>query len=173
MSSLAATFAAVGQFASRRANELSICCGRACVGCSRLPASPISSNPCIGLARFPVNVRNNFFENTCNISSYITVRTRSAFMELELLEPPALNHSVAESVVPSRTLERRDLRRDDFWSVIPAYAATPADEFHTHTFQARQSVTNVRQLRDALRHLVPDSFYAIWLQASDTLRWRL
>jgi lysine 2,3-aminomutase len=80
-------------------------------------------------------------------------------MELELLEPPALNHSVAESVVPSRTMEHRELRRDDFWSAIPAYAATKADEFHTHTFQARQSVTNVRQLREALQHLVPDSFY--------------
>jgi lysine 2,3-aminomutase len=80
-------------------------------------------------------------------------------MELELLEPPSLNHSAAEPVVPSRTVEHRDLRHDDFWSAIPAYAATTADEFHTHTFQARRSVTNVRQLRDTLRHLAPDSFY--------------
>ena len=80
-------------------------------------------------------------------------------MELELLEPPALNHPVVEPVVPSRTLEHRNLRRDDFWSAIPAYAATRADEFHTHTFQARRSVTNVRQLRETLQDLVPDSFY--------------
>ena len=80
-------------------------------------------------------------------------------MELELLEPPALNHSVAETVVPVRAMEHRELRRDDFWSAIPAYAATRADEFHTHTFQARPSVTNVRQLCDTLRQLVPDSFY--------------
>ncbi len=77
-------------------------------------------------------------------------------MELELLEPPALNHSVVEPVVPSRTLEHRNLRRDDFWSAIPAYSATRADEFHTHTFQARRSVTNVRQLRETLQDLVPD-----------------
>src|SRR6266478_1304412 len=82
-----------------------------------------------------------------------------SFMELELLEPPALNPSVAEPVVPSRTMEHRDLRCDDFWSAIPAYGVTTADEFHTHTFQARQSVTNVRQLRETLQHLVPDSFY--------------
>ena len=42
-------------------------------------------------------------------------------MELELLEPPALNHSVVEPVLPSCTLEHRSLRRDDFWSAIPAY----------------------------------------------------
>ena len=80
-------------------------------------------------------------------------------MEPALLEPHALSRLVAEAVVPARTLEHRDLRRDDFWSAIPAYAATTADEFHTHTFQARQSVTNVRQLRETLQHLAPDSFY--------------
>src|SRR5438445_12965772 len=80
-------------------------------------------------------------------------------MKLELLEPPELTHSVVEPVVPGRTLEHRNLRRDDFWSAIPAYAATRADEFHTHTFQARRSVTNVRQLRETLQGLVPDSFY--------------
>ncbi len=91
-------------------------------------------------------------------------------MELELLEPLALNHSVVEPVVPNRTTDRlkpvlqtalghRDLRRDDFWSAIPAYAATQADEFHTHLFQVRHSVTNVRQLRETLQQRVPDSFY--------------
>jgi lysine 2,3-aminomutase len=53
----------------------------------------------------------------------------------------------------------RDLRRDDFWTAIPAYAAASASEFHTHTFQARHTVTNVRQLRETLGPLVPDSFY--------------
>jgi lysine 2,3-aminomutase len=80
-------------------------------------------------------------------------------MELGLLEAPALNHSIANAIVAGRTTEHRDLRRDDFWSDIPAYAETKADEFHTHTFQARQSITNVRQLRDTLQQLVPDSFY--------------
>ena len=80
-------------------------------------------------------------------------------MELELLKPPAGNRSVVEPVAPGRGLEHRDLRRDDFWSVIPGYAATRADEFHTHTFQARQSVTNIRQLREALQDRVSDSFY--------------
>ena len=82
-------------------------------------------------------------------------------MELELLEPPTRNSPspAASPVDEPRTLEHRDLRRDDFWAAIPAYATTSAAEFHTHTFQTRHSVTNVRQLRDTLQHLVPESFY--------------
>ncbi len=82
-----------------------------------------------------------------------------SYMELELLEPPALNRSEAKIVAPNHTTKHRDLRLDDFWSVIPAYANVKADEFHTHGFQVRQSVTNVRQLRETLGDLAPDSFY--------------
>src|SRR2546428_565485 len=87
------------------------------------------------------------------------LKQHATTMELELLEAPALNESIAENVASPRTLVHRELRRDDFWSAIPAYATTKAEEFHGHTFQARQSVTNIRQLRETLQHLVPDSFY--------------
>lgn len=80
-------------------------------------------------------------------------------MELSLLEPPAQNLSFANNSAPASLLEHRNLRRDDFWTAIPAYAGVSAAEFHTHVFQARQSVTNVRQLRETLRQRVPDSFY--------------
>jgi lysine 2,3-aminomutase len=80
-------------------------------------------------------------------------------MELELLEPPSLAQSTPDRTLPPGTLRHRDLRRDDFWTAIPAYAAASAAEFHTHTFQARHTVTNVRQLRETLGHLVSDSFY--------------
>ena len=82
-------------------------------------------------------------------------------MELELLEPPAPKHPVPDAVPPGPggTAEHRELRRDEFWTSIPAYAATTAAEFHTHTFQSRQSVTNVRQLRETLQQVVPDSFF--------------
>ena len=80
-------------------------------------------------------------------------------MELELLEPTARTVPVPDVTAPPRTAEHRDLRRDDFWSAIPAYRATTAEEFHTHTFQTRRSVTNMRQLRETLQDLVPDSFY--------------
>jgi lysine 2,3-aminomutase len=80
-------------------------------------------------------------------------------MELELLEPPARADVIRDVIVPARTDEHRNLRRDDFWSAIPAYQAVTAEEFNSHTFQTRHSVTNVRQLRETLQGLVPDSFY--------------
>lgn len=55
--------------------------------------------------------------------------------------------------------EHRDLRRDDYWRALPAYQAIDAKEFQTHTFQNRHTVTNVRQLRETVGSLAPDSFY--------------
>ena len=80
-------------------------------------------------------------------------------MESELIEAPAVSHLTPDRTPRPRTMAHRELRRDDFWTVIPAYAAVSAGEFHTHTFQSRHTVTNVRQLRETLRDLVPDSFY--------------
>ncbi|HTG43866.1 MAG TPA: KamA family radical SAM protein [Verrucomicrobiae bacterium] len=79
-------------------------------------------------------------------------------MELELLEPPApalLNQKTLTQRVP----DHRNLKLGDFWTALPAYAQVKASEFHTHTFQSRHSVTNVRQLRETLHDLVPGSFY--------------
>jgi len=76
-----------------------------------------------------------------------------SFTDTQHVDPPAVStNSVA---VP----EHRDLRDDDFWRAIPAFARVSPAEFHHHTFQARHSVTNVAQLRDTLGHLVPDSFF--------------
>lgn len=80
-------------------------------------------------------------------------------MELDILEPPSLVDSIPAETVPSHTLEHRELRRDEFWKRIPAFASVGSGEFQTHTFQAQHTVTNVRQLRDTLQHRVPDSFY--------------
>src|SRR5882672_9648762 len=80
-------------------------------------------------------------------------------MELEIMEPPVAADPAAEIARPPRSLEHRELRRDDFWTAVPAFGKVSAGEFHTHTFQARHTVTNVRQLRETLQHLVPDSFY--------------
>jgi lysine 2,3-aminomutase len=81
---------------------------------------------------------------------------------LELLEPPALADAAVEAPeigLAPPTTGHRDLRRDHFWDVIPAYAGVSAEEFRTHAFQNRNTVTNVRQLRETLRHRVPESFY--------------
>ncbi len=55
--------------------------------------------------------------------------------------------------------EHRNLREDEFWRRIPAFQTVPAAEFQTHTFQARHSVTNIRQLRETIGSLAPDSFF--------------
>ena len=80
-------------------------------------------------------------------------------MELELLDPPSLTELEVEIVPPARTLEHRNLRGDDFWATIPAYATVRAEEFQTHSFQTRHTVTNVRQLRETLQDLATDAFY--------------
>jgi len=78
-----------------------------------------------------------------------------AFNDTQHVDPP---EPLRPSLAPSG-LEHRDLRDDDFWRAIPAFAHVSAAEFHTHTFQARHSVTNVQQLRETVGHLVADSFF--------------
>ena len=77
------------------------------------------------------------------------------FTDTAHVDPPALTASAA----PART-DHRDLRRDEFWRGIPAYEKISEEEFRTHTFQNRHTVTNARQLRESLGALVPESFYA-------------
>ena len=81
-------------------------------------------------------------------------------MNLELLSPPATPDEPPDALVEPRTLAHRELRRDDYWRRLPAFADVDAATFHHHTFQARHTVTNVRQLQDTLGDLVPESFYA-------------
>ena len=71
------------------------------------------------------------------------------FIDTAHVDPPAATSAP----------DHRDLRSDDFWRAIPAYARISADEFHTHTFQNRHTVTNSRQLRETLADLVPASFH--------------
>ena len=53
----------------------------------------------------------------------------------------------------------RDLRADEYWRAIPAYADLHADEFHEHRFQSRNSVTSLKKLREVLGGLVSEAFY--------------
>jgi len=81
-------------------------------------------------------------------------------MSLELLSPATTTAEPTDRLTEPRTLAHRDLRRDDYWQRLPAFADVDAATFHNHTFQARHTVTNVRQLQYTLRTLVPESFYA-------------
>lgn len=75
---------------------------------------------------------------------------RTALLDTQHVDPPALG--------PSSDAHRQ-LREDEFWRELPAFSQVGAEQFHTHTFQARYSVTNVRQLRETVGQLVPESFY--------------
>jgi lysine 2,3-aminomutase len=74
------------------------------------------------------------------------------FIDTAHVDPPTTSTPVSR--------DHRELRRDEFWRGLPAYEKVSAEEFRTHTFQNRHTVTNVRQLREALGALVPESFYA-------------
>ncbi len=78
----------------------------------------------------------------------------SLVLDPEHVDPPS---ALSE---PGSGLAHRDLRRDEFWRSIPAYAQVSAAEFGNHQWQSRHAVTNVRQLRETLQQRVPESFYA-------------
>lgn len=67
--------------------------------------------------------------------------------------------AVASIDVPRDTLHR-ELREGDYWRVLPGYAGVTAEEFHSHEFQQRNTVTDLARLRAVLGDLVPDSFYS-------------
>ncbi|MYA22426.1 MAG: KamA family radical SAM protein, partial [Gemmatimonadetes bacterium] len=56
-------------------------------------------------------------------------------------------------------ISHRDLRDDEYWRAIPAYADLRADEFHEHRFQSRNSVTSLKKLRAVLGSVVSEAFY--------------
>ncbi|MDB6054483.1 MAG: L-lysine 2,3-aminomutase [Verrucomicrobiales bacterium] len=80
-------------------------------------------------------------------------------MELETLAPRVSLYSASQPEKGNRSPDHRALRNDEFWKSLPGYAGINSDEFQTHIFQTRNSVTNVRQLRDTLKDRVPESFY--------------
>lgn len=71
---------------------------------------------------------------------------------------------IQEQVLTSPTsalvdISHRDLRDDEYWRAIPAYADLRADEFHEHRFQSRNSVTSLKKLWEVLGSVVSEAFY--------------
>ncbi len=83
------------------------------------------------------------------------MHSTSLVLDPEHVDPPS-----ASTSGPGAGLAHRDLRRDEFWRAIPAYAQVSAAEFGNHQWQSRHAVTNVRQLRETLQQRAPESFYA-------------
>jgi lysine 2,3-aminomutase len=74
------------------------------------------------------------------------------------VDPPAPDSAVAAA--PSPVLrDHRALRSDEFWRAVPGYAHVTAQEFRSHQFQQKHTVTNARQLRETLGNLVPEPFF--------------
>lgn len=82
------------------------------------------------------------------------------FTDTAHVDPPAAADLATGEPQRPELSDHRDLRHDEYWRErIPGYAHVGAAEFRTHTFQQKNAVTNVRQLRDALDGTVADSFY--------------
>ena len=84
-------------------------------------------------------------------------------LDTQHVDPPefaAGDIDVAEVSTPDMPdLRHTDLRTDEFWRRIPGFAHVTAAEFHTHTFQARHTATNIRQIKDLLRDRASESFF--------------
>lgn len=80
---------------------------------------------------------------------------KSNLLDVPHVDPP--NSPVPHPAPP--VPDHRALRDDPFWREIPGFADVSPEEFRSHTFQQRRSITNPRQLREALGDLQPDSFY--------------
>jgi len=61
--------------------------------------------------------------------------------------------------VDPATLRHRELRDDEFWRRIPAYANVDEATFLDHKWQAKNSITRPDKLLAAVQDLVPQSFY--------------
>ena len=91
--------------------------------------------------------------------------TTNPVQDPEHVDPPAGSAPASASTSLHTTLthplsSHRDLRRDEFWRTIPAYAQAGAAEFGDHKWQQRNTVTSVAQLRATLGTLVHGSFFA-------------
>ena len=73
----------------------------------------------------------------------------SATEQQILTAPPAI-----KPPVDLAELTHKDLRDDDYWRAIPAYAGLSDEEFHDHRFQSRNSVTSLKKLGEVLGGLV-------------------
>ena len=55
------------------------------------------------------------------------------------------------------TTQHRDFRDDEFWREIPAWKDISRDEFGDHLWQARKSVTNLKQVKETLGDRIDES----------------
>ena len=66
--------------------------------------------------------------------------------------------------VSQQALTHKELRQDEFWRSLPAYAEVDSKSFHDHRFQSRNSVTTMPKLKEVVGGLVSETFYQDVLQ---------
>lgn len=76
------------------------------------------------------------------------ISTPEALDPIKHLKPPA----------PAEALEHRNLRRDEFWRKIPAWAEIDEETFGTYQWQERNAITTATKLIKAVQELAPQSF---------------
>jgi lysine 2,3-aminomutase len=74
-------------------------------------------------------------------------------------QDPVLAAPPPKPLVDPALLAHRELRDDAHWRLLPAYADLGPEEFNDHRFQARNSVTSLRKLREVLGGRVSEAFY--------------
>ncbi len=84
-----------------------------------------------------------------------TVPLLNEHLDKQHVDPPT-----GEDPLSRPGSDHRTLREDEFWRALPGFREVGADEFNTHTFQARRSVTNLRQLRELVGPLADEAFFA-------------
>jgi lysine 2,3-aminomutase len=80
-------------------------------------------------------------------------------MNSSILDPAHVDPPTADAAISPAALAHRALRGGSYWQTIPGYASIVEEEFGDHRWQQRRTVTGVRQLREAVGDLVPESFY--------------
>ena len=79
--------------------------------------------------------------------------------KLPVVSETAVPHALKPPVDPA-TLTHRQLRRDRFWSHIPAYANVDEATFIDHKWQSKHTITNADKLLHTVQALVSPEFYA-------------
>ena len=73
-----------------------------------------------------------------------------------LEDSPRLRQGAPQQVVG---IDHRDLRDDEFWRGIKAYAQLSRDEFNDYRFQSRNCVTSLSKLQRVIGDKMDPAFY--------------
>ena len=88
-------------------------------------------------------------------------------MSVSASYPPTATET-PEAAPSAVTGEHRNLLEGEYWRRIPGFAAVSREEFETHQFQQRATITRVEQLKPLLGSLQIDGFYRDLEQGLDS-----